>query len=73
MTGQLNASQETVITALRNTGISESQITSSDTVPARPVGGLTLPTNKLEILTPYLELAGLVIGLSAVVVRKRRD
>ncbi len=37
-----------------------------------PVGGVTLPTNKLEILTPYLTLAGLVAALSAVVVVKRR-
>jgi dipeptidyl aminopeptidase/acylaminoacyl peptidase len=43
-------------------------------LPARPVGGVTLPTNKLEILTPYLALAGLVAAVSAVVVvRKRRD
>jgi len=39
-----------------------------------PVGGVVVPTNKLEILTPYLALAGLVAIASAVVaVRKRRD
>jgi Tol biopolymer transport system component len=36
------------------------------------VGGLVMPTNKLEISTPYLELAGLVAIVSAVVVVKRR-
>jgi len=41
---------------------------------ARPVGGVTMPTNKLEILTPYLALAGLAVAVSAVVaVKKRRD
>jgi len=39
----------------------------------RPVGGITLPTNKLEILTPYIALAGLIATLSAVVVVKRRS
>jgi hypothetical protein len=37
-----------------------------------PVGGVVAPTNKLEILTPYLALAALVIAASAVVVVKRR-
>jgi hypothetical protein len=40
----------------------------------RTVGGVTVPTNKLEILTPYLTLAGLAAAVSAVVViKKRRD
>jgi Tol biopolymer transport system component len=41
-------------------------------LPGRPVGGVVSPTNKLEILTPYLALAGLVIAVSVVVVVKRR-
>ena len=46
--------------------------TDYQTIPSRPVGGLVMPTNKLEILTPYLALAGLVAVLSTVaVVRKR--
>jgi hypothetical protein len=36
------------------------------------VGGLVMPTNKLEILTPYLALAGLIAAVSAVVAVKRR-
>jgi hypothetical protein len=36
------------------------------------VGGVVLSTNKLEILTPYLALAGLIITVSAVLVDKRR-
>jgi len=40
----------------------------------QPVGGVVVPTNKLEIVTPYLALAGLVIAVSTVaVVKKRRD
>jgi hypothetical protein len=38
----------------------------------RPVGGVVMSTDKLEILTPYLALAGLVIAISAVIVVKRR-
>lgn len=38
-----------------------------------PVGGVLAPVNKLEILTPYLALAGLVVALSAVVVVRRRQ
>jgi hypothetical protein len=42
--------------------------------PLPPVGGVLLPVNKLEILTPYLALAGLIAAVSAVVVvKKRRD
>ncbi|MFC1506404.1 hypothetical protein ACFLQ6_04965 [Thermoproteota archaeon] len=37
-----------------------------------PVGGISLSTNKLEILTPYLALAGLIIAISSVYVFKRR-
>jgi len=42
------------------------------TIP-QPVGGVTSPINKLEILTPYLALAGLIAAVSAVVVVKRRS
>ncbi|OGD52525.1 hypothetical protein A3K80_09045 [Candidatus Bathyarchaeota archaeon RBG_13_38_9] len=37
------------------------------------VGGVVVSTNSLEILAPYLALAGLVIAVSAVVVVKRRN
>ena len=40
---------------------------------SRPVGGVVMSTNKLEILTPYLALVGLVAAVSAVVVVKRRN
>jgi len=39
----------------------------------RPVAGIIIPTNKLEILTPYLALAGLIAVVSVVVVVKRRN
>ncbi|MBS7622815.1 hypothetical protein KEJ39_03965 [Candidatus Bathyarchaeota archaeon] len=38
-----------------------------DPAPA-PVGGIITPTNKLQVLAPYLALAGLVAAVSAVVV-----
>ncbi len=37
----------------------------------RPGGGIVAPVNKLELLAPYLALAGLMIALSAVVVVKK--
>jgi TolB protein len=36
------------------------------------VGGLVMPTNKLEIVAPFAALAGLIAAVSAVVVVKRR-
>jgi hypothetical protein len=38
------------------------------------VGGITIPThiNKLEILAPYLVLAGLIVTISAVMIKKRK-
>jgi TolB protein len=38
-----------------------------------PVGGSVMLTNKLEILTPYLALAGLVVVVSAMVVVGKRE
>ncbi|MFC1506523.1 hypothetical protein ACFLQ6_05560 [Thermoproteota archaeon] len=35
------------------------------------VGGISTPINKLEILTPYLALAGLIIAVSVIVIKKR--
>ena len=37
-----------------------------------PIGGVTTPVNKTAILTPYLALAGLIITVSAVVIKKRK-
>ncbi|WP_455368278.1 hypothetical protein, partial [[Eubacterium] cellulosolvens] len=36
------------------------------------VGGLTIPTNKLEIITPYIAMAGLIIAVSTVIVINKR-
>jgi len=39
-----------------------------------PVGGVVTYVNKLEILTPYLALAGLIVVISSVyIIRKRKD
>ena len=37
-----------------------------------PIGGVTTPVNKTAILTPYLALAGLIIVVSAVLIKKRK-
>jgi Tol biopolymer transport system component len=43
-------------------------------LPARPVGGVLLPTSKLDIVAPFAALAGLIAVVSAVVaVKRRRD
>ena len=42
--------------------------------PDFPVGGITVPVNKLEILIPYLALAaGLIITISAIEIKKRKQ
>lgn len=41
-------------------------------VERAPVGGISTPINKLEILTPYIALAGLIAAVSTVYVIKRR-
>jgi hypothetical protein len=38
-----------------------------------PVGGIVMPTDKLEVLTPYLALAGLLAVSAVAAVKKRRD
>ncbi|MGB6679757.1 MAG: hypothetical protein WBF08_00355 [Candidatus Bathyarchaeia archaeon] len=38
----------------------------------QPVGGISTPINKLTILTPYIALAGLIIAVSAVIIKKRK-
>ena len=40
---------------------------------APAVGGISTPTNKLEIIWPYLALAGLIAAISAVYVIKRHQ
>ncbi|MGB6681558.1 MAG: hypothetical protein WBF08_09600 [Candidatus Bathyarchaeia archaeon] len=37
-----------------------------------PVGGVVTPVNKLEILAPYIALAGLIAVISAIVIKKRK-
>ncbi|MFC1505582.1 hypothetical protein ACFLQ6_00770 [Thermoproteota archaeon] len=37
-----------------------------------PVGGVASPINKLEVIAPYLVLAGLIITVSAIVIKKRK-
>ena len=38
-----------------------------------PVGGVVMPTSKLELLAPFLALAGLIVAVSAVVAVKKRS
>jgi len=39
-----------------------------------PVGGITVPVNKLEVLAPYIALAaGLIITISAIEIKKRKQ
>ncbi len=44
-------------------------------LPARPVGGVVEPVNKLTLLTPYLVVFGVVAAVAVVIVtnRKRRE
>jgi hypothetical protein len=38
-----------------------------------PVGGVVVPTSKLEIVAPFAALAGLIVAVSAVAAVKRRN
>ncbi|MCW4042762.1 MAG: hypothetical protein NWE90_03445 [Candidatus Bathyarchaeota archaeon] len=39
-----------------------------------PVGGVASPVNKLELIAPYLALAGLIVAVSTIfVIKRRRD
>jgi hypothetical protein len=40
-------------------------------VPPNPVGGVLVPVNKLEILAPYVALAGLIATVTIVIVKIR--
>jgi hypothetical protein len=40
--------------------------------PDATVGGVVSQINKLTILTPYMALAGLIIAVSAIVIKKRK-
>ncbi|MCW4043191.1 MAG: hypothetical protein NWE90_05660, partial [Candidatus Bathyarchaeota archaeon] len=46
--------------------------TTVNQIEPAPVGGVHIPINKIEVLTPYLALAGLIISVSTVYVIKRR-
>ncbi len=55
-----------------NQGIFPRGVAVYPVIPA-PVGGVVTPVNKLEILMPYLALAGLVAAVTAAfTIRKRR-
>jgi TolB protein len=41
-------------------------------LPLAPIGGVTTPVNKLAILAPYIVLAGLIVAVSAVIIKKRK-
>lgn len=62
-------------TAQDNYGVDEIQIGNPEPVLTLPVGGVVLPTNKTEILAPFLAIAGIIAAISTVelVVRRRKD
>ncbi|MCW4042496.1 MAG: hypothetical protein NWE90_02075 [Candidatus Bathyarchaeota archaeon] len=41
-------------------------------VELAPVGGIASPTNKIELLAPYIILTGLIVAVSAVIIKKRK-
>ena len=49
------------------------QVATKPHIPPRPVGGYVMPVSKLEVIAPYLALAGLVGALTSfVAVKKNR-
>jgi hypothetical protein len=39
---------------------------------ANPVGGIASTVNKLEIVAPYLAIAGIIVAVSAAIIKKRK-
>jgi len=37
-----------------------------------PVGGVVTAVNKLAIIAPYIALAGLIIAISAIIIKKTK-
>jgi len=37
-----------------------------------PVGGVVTAVNKLAVVAPYIALAGLIIAISAIIIKKRK-
>jgi hypothetical protein len=62
-------SQSTTIEAL---GQNAPVLTAIYQSEATAVGGISIPINKLELIAPYLALAGLIAAVSTVYVIKRR-
>ena len=55
-------------------GISHSRGSATlNQIEPAPVAGITSPINKLEIMTPYLALAGLIIAVSVIVIKRHKD
>jgi hypothetical protein len=45
---------------------------AGDQPPPRPVGGELISTKKLQVLIPYIGLAGLIATVSAIVIKRRK-
>ncbi len=68
------------IYTMNSDGSNQKQLTSNldpddtpDWQPLRaPVGGVASPINKLEIITPYLAIVGLLIALFAMIIKKKK-
>jgi streptogramin lyase len=54
-----------------NQGIDPRGVAVYPVIPA-PVGGVVTSINKLAILAPYIALAGLIIAISAIEIKKRK-
>ncbi|MEM3048551.1 MAG: hypothetical protein QXK72_04985 [Candidatus Bathyarchaeia archaeon] len=67
---QLTSIRENILPPILKVGWSTPTPTPTST--PRPLGGTVMSANKLEIVTHYIALSGLVIVLSTVVVVKRR-
>jgi hypothetical protein len=55
-----------------NQGASPNDVTVYPVISA-PVGWVVTPVNKLEVLAPYLVLAGLIVVVSSEILKKRKQ
>lgn len=71
---QVGTDSDVDFASRENTALDLRPVLKVDWTLSNPVGGLFMPVNKLEILTPYIVLAGLIATISTVyIIRKRKD
>jgi len=62
----------TLFTAIYALGFVMPVLGPTDERVGNPVGGVVTAVNKLAIIAPYIALAGLIIAISAIIIKKTK-